>query len=143
MKVIFLDVDGVLNNSILLYHYGSDFIDEEMTALFAQVVKSTGAKVVLSSSWRLEEVSKKMVEGALAVYGVKIMDSTPSWLIRRRDKEISAWLDSNPRVTKYAILDDNPDAGIGMEENFFKTDPETGLDGFTAEAMIDHLGSIF
>ena len=143
MKVIFLDIDGVLNNSILLYHYGSDFIDEEMTELFAQVVKATGAKVVLSSSWRLEEKSKKMVEDALSVHGVRIMDSTPSWLVRRRDKEISAWLDEHPRVTRYAILDDDPDAGIGMEENFFRTNPENGLDELTAEAMISHLGSIF
>ena len=50
LKVIFLDVDGVLNskqdgNSIKL-RTDSHF------RLLQEIVKATGAKIVLSSSWR-------------------------------------------------------------------------------------------
>ena len=61
MKVIFLDIDGVLNNQTLLYHYGLDYIDGDMVELLKHVVSATGAEIVLSSSWRLDGYSKKVV----------------------------------------------------------------------------------
>lgn len=143
MKVIFLDIDGVLNNSTLLYHYGSEFIDGDMTELFAKIVLSTEAKVVLSSSWRLEDWSRKMVEEALDVYGVEIMDITPSMPRVRRCREIARWLKEHSEVDEYAIIDDDPNAGVGMEFNFFMTDPEKGLDMKTAKSVISHLGQVF
>jgi hypothetical protein len=141
MKVIFLDIDGVLNNSTLLYHYGSEFIDGDMTELLFEIVRSTGARVVLSSSWRLYKSSKKLVEDALGVYGIEILDVTPHMPRMRRCREISRWLKSNAGVEEYAILDDDPDAGPGMEDNFFMTDSEKGLDMKIAKAVIKHLGS--
>lgn len=142
MKVIFLDVDGVLNNSTLLYHYGLDYIDAEMTELVASLVKSTGAKVVLSSSWRLHSHSEKTVRDFLADYGVEIMDVTPHLPRKRRCLEISRWLADHLEVTYYAIIDDDPHAGVGMEDCFFMTDPENGLDIRTAEAVLDHLSQV-
>lgn len=140
MKVIFLDIDGVLNNSALLYHYGSDYIDGDMTDLFAGIVKSTGAKVVLSSSWRLDEGSRRIVKEALGIHGIDIIDVTPSMPRMRRCREISRWLLEHPEATDYAIIDDDPDAGVDMEDSFFKTDPEMGLDVKIASAVIRHLG---
>jgi len=142
MKVIFLDVDGVLNNPTLLYHYGSDFIDGDMTELFAEIVISTGSKVVLSSYWRLDPISMKTVEDALSVYGISLIDATPSMPRMRRCREISRWLRDHSDVSEYAIIDDDPDAGVGMESNFFKTDPEKGLDNGVARAVISHLGLV-
>lgn len=140
MKVIFLDIDGVLNTPGHLYHYGLDYIDEGMTELFSGIVRATGSEIVLSSSWRLEKHSKKTAQKALGEFGLEILDITPS-ILGPRGREILAWLEGRP-VEAYAVIDDNPDAGFGTGKNFFKTDPEKGLDDMVAEKIIKHLGLI-
>ena len=140
MKVVFLDIDGVLNNISLLYHYGFDYIDRDMVVLFANIIKRTGAKIVLSSTWRLDDTSREIVSRILADYGLDVFDKTPKIEGSPRSEEISSWLDEHPDVLRYAILDDNSDAGIGMEGSFFKTDAENGLDSDTAERITAHLG---
>jgi hypothetical protein len=83
MKVIFLDVDGVLN-----YHsyreaavdYYSNPIEESRMFLLKYLVEKTGAVIVLSSTWRLywsEDESKLTKEGKhfnkiFEKYGLKI-----------------------------------------------------------------------
>jgi HAD domain in Swiss Army Knife RNA repair proteins len=57
MKVIFLDIDGVLNckeipnPSKFLY-----IVDEKLLRRLERLLKQSGAKVVLSSSWRVDPV---------------------------------------------------------------------------------------
>lgn len=138
--MIFLDVDGVLNTASLLYHYGFDYIDDDMVGLLATVVQKTGAKIVLSSTWRLQKESMRMVEEALKRHGLSVLDRTPRIEDAFRSEEISRWLGEHPEVDRYAILDDNPEAGRGLEDNFFMTDMETGLDRETVERMVRHLG---
>lgn len=145
MKIIFLDVDGVLNTPKLLQKFGFDFIDPIMVALIARIVRETDAKIVLSSSWRVEERDKKKVEIALAEHDLEIFDSTP--IIRRefsegnwvwRNEEIQAWIDQNT-VTKFAIIDDVDDANI--EGSFFQTKEDRGLTVDIAEQIIVHLNN--
>ena len=53
MKVIFLDIDGVLNSmSCKATIEGFDFVEDEKVALLKEIIDLTGAKVVLSSTWR-------------------------------------------------------------------------------------------
>ena len=76
MKVIFLDVDGVLNskrdrNSIKLR-------TDSHLRLLQELVKATGANIVLSSSWRIGFTKAiKNLNDRLAEYGLEIMDRTP------------------------------------------------------------------
>jgi hypothetical protein len=142
MKVVFLDIDGVLNTSKLIRSFGGDHIDPVLTALFARIVKETDSKIVLSSTWRIETRNKLLVEAALAQHGLELFGSTPvikrewpEWT-QRRD-EISAWLEGN-EVDKFAIIDDFPDAEI--EGSFFQTDEKIGLTAEMAEKVILHLG---
>lgn len=139
MKVIFLDVDGVLNTASLLYHYGFSHIDDDMVGLLATVVSKTGAKIVLSSTWRLERESMRMVRDALGRHGLEIIDKTPTLADSFRSEEISRWLKDHPEAKRYAIIDDDPDAGWGMGSNFFMTDAEKGLDRDTASRIVRHL----
>lgn len=139
MKVVFLDVDGVLNNFGLISRYGFEYIDEGCVAFLAQIVKSTGAEIVLSSSWRRHENDLSLVRTALRASCLEIKDCTP-WLNgRARIYEIKQWLDGHPEVEKFAILDDDEDAGFETE-GFFQTDPEVGLTGEIAEKIVLHLG---
>ena len=52
MKVIFLDVDGVLNDDYTADRSPAGFIgiDDGMVANLERIVRKTGAKIVLSSS---------------------------------------------------------------------------------------------
>lgn len=141
MKVIFLDVDGVLNTPKLIKRFGYDHVDPVLTALLARIVRETGARIVLSSTWRIDEKDRKLVEAALAQHGLELFGSTPvhkkeypDWV--RRCEEISAWLQGN-QVSKFAILDDLDDAGI--EGSFFQTDEDLGLTVEIAERVILHL----
>jgi hypothetical protein len=57
MKVIFLDIDGVLNNSRTVERWrGLIGIDASLARRFAELQHSTGAKVVLSLTWRLSRM---------------------------------------------------------------------------------------
>lgn len=138
MKVLFLDVDGVLNNFDLIRANGFDYIDDSMVRVLGGVVKRTGADVVLSSFWRLDQKDRSLVDAALKRYGMFVSDRTPS-MPGPRAGEISAWLRMNPEVERYAILDDDEEAGIDMAHSFFQTDAEVGITAQMAERIVSHL----
>ena len=74
MKVIFLDVDAVLNCDKTPNPRKFPYIvDRKLLARLQKLLDSTGAKVVLSSSWRCDPV------GLLAArhYGVPVFDVCP------------------------------------------------------------------
>ena len=61
MKVIFLDIDGVLNTSEIFIEQSKNYkqkgiynveIDEFRVEYLKQIIEKTNAKIVLSSSWR-------------------------------------------------------------------------------------------
>lgn len=118
MKIIFLDVDGVLNSlrNVIAqggfpFPKGSNVEqsplhrEENLDALAVGMVRKlcdeTGAKIVLSSTWRehLDSVSEFGKRWALP-----IIDATP---FGAKQGAISRWLEEHrPLVDKYAILDD-------------------------------------
>lgn len=138
MKVVFLDVDGVLNNFSLIQRFGFDYIDSGMVGTLGRIVRGSGADIVLSSSWRVDPKDRAMVSVALGAHGMSLLGSTPV-LNTFRSEEISGWLKANPEVERYAILDDDDDAGFGMAGSFFQTDPEVGLTAAVASAALSHL----
>jgi hypothetical protein len=53
MKVIFLDIDGVLNRTSFVWIDEDNPIDPKSAELLNELLLQTGAKIVVSSSWRL------------------------------------------------------------------------------------------
>lgn len=113
MRVIFLDVDGVLNCSESFERDQSSItIWEPCMEALAHLVRETGAKVVFSSTWRwlfdLDELTMMLwthgvdaeVIGKTAMKGF----SSPP-----RGLEIQMWLDDHPEVEHFVILDDDAD----------------------------------
>lgn len=124
MKIIFLDIDGVLNhkNSPLC---GAVFgIDYTLLPLLKNILDQTGAKIVLSSSWRLSIHPRLRVKDALASIGAEFIDCT-KYLGGPRANEIQEWLNRHPEVTDFIILDDDIDAEI--VGHFFQTSMNYGL----------------
>lgn len=139
MKILFLDIDGVVNSvTTAQRHRGMIGIDPYMALLVGRIIEATDASIVLSSSWRhdpgaREEVTKQVMP---------FIDVTPNFKGETsRGTEIKAWLDLHPEVTKYAILDDNEDMRTEQMPNFFKTSWSTGLTQEIADAIIAHLST--
>ena len=115
MKVIFLDVDGVLNDQMWLHLFMDSEIDEVRVARLAEIVKATDAKIVLSSSWRvlvdeLDDTDMHIWDdfvNKLRKFGLEIYDRTPV-IGMDRPLEMKTWLDRHKgQVDTYVSLDDD------------------------------------
>ena len=74
MKIIFLDIDGVLNCASTSNPRKFPYVvDEKLLKLLLHLRESTSAEVVLSSTWRYDPV------GLLAAryFGIPFIDVTP------------------------------------------------------------------
>lgn len=141
MKVLFLDIDGVVNcKNTMQRHRGFIGIDPYMAFLVGKIQLDTDCQIVLSSTWRLNEENRGEVRRQV----VDFIDCTPSLhgdnrYNGLRGEEIKNWLDRNPQVTRYAILDDDSDMLAEQIPNFFKTTWDEGISKEIAEAVTNHL----
>lgn len=143
MKVIFLDVDGVLNTpaAMMLDRVNPWAISSELVENLKRVVENTEAKIVVSSSWRIYRESLDALTGVLREHGMNVLSITGNLDPEPRFKEIQMWLDDNDEVSRFAIFDDDIDAGISFGTSFFHTDPSEGLTAEIASNAIQHLNS--
>ena len=146
MKVVFLDIDGVLNEeksrSRCCGYLG---IDDKKVENLAKIVEETNAKIVLVSTWKdYWRKRDKAHQGMMANYldkklkkqGVTVLDKTKSidknGYYLSRGEGILQYLADN-KVDKYVILDDyqfDYDS-CGLTDNYIKTDAYNG--GLTEE----------
>ena len=134
MKVIFLDIDGVLNtadtfnktsktfiNQYNHYHEAgirSLEIDKFRLEYLKELIDETEAKIVLSSTWRrffIKENNKivprtikgKQLYELFNSYGLEIYDLTPINM-ESREEQINIWLSQNDDIESFVIIDDEP-----------------------------------
>jgi hypothetical protein len=136
-KIIFLDVDGVLNCKKTWsgpHKDGMATLCPDMCDRLGDIVKQTKAIVVLSSSWRLMKDSnqyRKLVSW-LAKRDISIHSHT-KWLSSKdRGHEIAAWLEDHehefPRKeVTFVILDDDSDMLYWQRSSFVHTSFKDGL----------------
>lgn len=136
MKVLFLDVDGVLNSRSTTNFQDLYPLDPYMAFLVGRIQLQTGCEVVLSSSWRYHPEGVQHVSQRV----VRLLDKTPSSPSGMRGDEINAWLEEHPEVKKYAILDDDDD--FHDDQPLFQTTFEKGLTDEIAEQVIEYLGRV-
>lgn len=150
-KVIFLDIDGVLNTKWWYtqmdkntpkdkYDYA---FDPNAVANLKRIIDETGADIVISSSWKsfgFSELEDMWQERGLPG---KLIGITPNSvsdemllnadldhieLFSIRGTEIKEWLTKNGRhVSQYAIIDDMDNMLPEQQSHFVKTDPEMGI----------------
>jgi hypothetical protein len=122
-------VDGVLNSA--QDGYSIRLKTDSHLKLLQYIVKETGAKIVLSSSWRIgfTPASKNLL-ARFKEYGLELMDCTPELSSACRGDEIRKWLDefkTEYDVERFAILDDEADMAEFTETNLIQTDTNAGL----------------
>lgn len=137
MQLIFLDVDGVLNNdcTTTTTSDGWCFVDDYLVKRLARLVHKTQAKVILSSSWRdgwiavkhkNNEPFFKELWSKLFSYGIELYDRTGRWR-KSRGEEIQHYLNNCSNVTNYVILDDVSNFLPNQQSHTILTNPAIGL----------------
>lgn len=137
MKVIFLDIDGVLVNraSFQLPRTPSDrgsvsTAHPDCVAALNKIVKATGAQIVISSVWRL--FLWPDIRGVSEAWGLvgTIRDRTPDLNSVERGVEIQAWISDFERkreaLESFVILDDDGDM-VHLKHRLIQTSFEQGL----------------
>lgn len=145
-KLIFLDIDGVLNVFSSIYLEENDIWvcpetgDAELPLLYGDqplnsrclknlqtLVDNTRADIVISSSWRIlypvSSLSKMFKEAGLKINIIGQTRNLPNCI---RGEEVRAYLD-NINHKNYVILDDSTDFYNWQKPYFVNTDPGFGL----------------
>ena len=136
MKIIFLDIDGVLNSEASMIRKGKfDFFndnpDPEHIKWLNLIIEKTGAQCVISSTWR-NGCSSLMMWRFLYLLGFKgkIIGNTPRLSDSYRGTEIKAWLNEHEdKETKYK---DYPEGSMcrihmGKVESFVILDDDSDM----------------
>lgn len=128
MKVLFLDIDGVLNNDFTKEkHNGWTGVDNKLVQRFLLwQEKHPDLHVVLTSTWRLPIHFNEGATEYLNSKGIFWIDVTPNMPEYGRGMEINAWLMNNLDVSHFAILDDIMQMRP-VHNNLVKVSPKYGL----------------
>lgn len=111
MKVLFTDIDGVLNRRKTPNPRKLPYVvDEKLLVRFNDLVRDAGVTVVLTSTWRYDPAGLFSAKR----WGIPFQDVLPDMPGRPRRDEVRAWLASHPNVARYALLDDEDDGLDGL-----------------------------
>lgn len=153
-NILFLDFDGVINNSDLEQEKDHETIPNDwdqyhpdLVSNIRTIIHEYNLKVVVSSTWRKNHSiqSMNMILNNLWNLDCVILDYTTTEHLdkdyynrleddikassRDRGLQISHWLNSKKYyINSYIIIDDDSDAGYGHDNHFFKTDVMRGFD---------------
>jgi len=154
MKVIFLDIDGVLNDAATTERSPGGWvgIDDDKVALLRQIVESSGAEIVLTSTWKNDWSTPpdqctpdgRYMQEKLAKHGLSIIDKTKDNNAWRRGSGIRRWLQEHQPVEAWLVLDDQCFQDFkeeGIVPHFVQTDSLTG--GLTEQYISSCLHILF
>ena len=146
-KILFLDIDGVLNNDFTKERTPSYYenagwgmekrrytgIEQEKVDLLLRIIRETGAWVVLSSTWRKADYMHSYMWGALGKeVKSRYIGDTPVLDYSHRGKEIYDHLQIHP-YKNFIILDDDLNVGEYFQNEWIKTEPIR--EGLTTELV--------
>lgn len=160
MKVIFLDIDGVLNpthynnalykmwkasNGQIKSHdeFGQLFFPQNVQAL-KYIIDNTEAKIMISSTWRMEGLSKLKQMWVKRSFPGMIEGHTPVGYERlvNRGEEIQYMIDNYLEgMTSYVIIDDDDDMLDTQKKKFVQTNSFVGLTMADADKAIEILNN--
>lgn len=137
-KYLFIDVDGVL-----IPDEYNDFSDESLINL-EYIVSSTDAKLILSSTWRLNNKTLNIVKDKLNKYNLQLYSTTTKDnSLQNRSYEILKWINdncySNIDKVKWVAIDDC-ELKLSVS-HYIRIDPTYGLTKEDSDNVIDLLNN--
>lgn len=135
MKVLFLDIDGVVLSGEELWATGNNrYLPPAKIALVNEVLRRTGSLVVVSSTWRCFDECLDLLRaaGLTAIHRDWRTDRESRttgglYIGEVRGHQIKRWLDAHPEVDSYAIVDDDADMLPEQMPRFVQTPFVTGI----------------
>jgi len=151
-KILFLDIDGVLNSAayyaahpeIDKWEYlDKHDIDPDAIAQLNRIVDATGCEIVISSGWRYTWTLNKLYDifKFKSYTGKGLLSSTDN-LGKLRSDEIFRWINEHGEPDwRYCVVDDEPiDLDLDrVKDIFVRTMYATGLDQVAADRVITML----
>lgn len=148
MKIIFLDIDGVILPNWPQW-INRLYFPFWIVGILNRIILETEAKIVISSMWRYRFTFQQLkdifslngVDSNCIIGTTGIVRSTSLTMIvhaKSRSDEIREWLEQHPDIEQFVILDD--ENIIGFDDNFVKCDD--GLDRNEAEKVIEILNAV-
>jgi hypothetical protein len=123
MRVIFLDIDGVVTSA---RDNGFEDFNPNVVHWLTFICEQSDAKIVISSTWRFN-TTKEFWE---TIFPNCIHDDwqTPKAKMDGiRGYDVDAWLKRHPEVVQYVILDDDADFHDHQKPHLIQTDPYNGM----------------
>ena len=151
-KIIFLDIDGVLNTEYyqcLLQFQGKQwqdeygaFFDPQTVEQLKRIVDATDAEIVIESSWKYLGLEAMKKLWAVRRLPGKVIDITSSQNNTGKGEEIEEWLSKYAiPETRYIIIDDEYVVLDSQIAYFIWTNPYEGLTEDQANRSITILNS--
>lgn len=148
MKILFLDIDGVLVTKET-QKYGISVFDPACVNELDKIICETNCKIVLSSTWRLGGLESihdplknacigkpKQLERIMSA----LLDKTPiDEKNMNRGVEIRQWITDNKFSGAFAIVDDDSFDIRGFSDNLVLTSFDTGLTKKESDTIINIL----
>ena len=134
MKIIFLDIDGVLNCKSTPNPRNFPYIvDPKLLKRLKRLLDRTGATIVLSSTWRYDPAGIFSAKH----WGIPFMDVVPDMPKQPRSDEILSWLKAHPKVKRFVVIDDEDDELDQLP--LFQPSANTGLTDKIVKGATDYL----
>ena len=86
--------------------FQEDILDERAICQLRRIVETTGAEIVLSSSWRWYKEQRNTIHKQLKRKNIDFIDTTPIEITVKmsRADEINAWLEKHPEIDNYVMI---------------------------------------
>jgi hypothetical protein len=145
MKVIFLDIDGVLNSEEFacwcrefpdfVKKGGSNWVDPNAVKMITSLCEECDVKLVISSSRRMFDVKstiacfkhyRDLTSLCKYIVGVTPRNSDDR-IWESRGEEIQQYLNEHPEIENYVIVDDDCDMLPEQIGHFIQTDYRVGF----------------
>lgn len=147
-KILFLDIDGVLNSRQSTYYYYRTVPEEEQVFALCPICvsnlnllmeKAEGTDIVVHSTWGrrfgVEELRERLCRYGFR-FPERVKEITPKKMSSSKREEISFWLNDN-NDTKFVILDDRD---MGRPLSQVTTDSSVGLTWYNVISALELLG---
>ena len=148
-RIIFLDIDGVLNSRKYILSVGDIFddpvfqVDPKTVKLVNILHQATQAAIVVTSTWRKAfQGQLDKLQDCLASYKIQApvvgMTDDLAFASNSRGSEIKKYLSEHPEVRNFVIFDDENIAEF--PQNLIQTTFDEGLQVSHITRAIEHLG---
>jgi hypothetical protein len=157
-KIIFLDIDGVLNSDDWYDHFfalglqDNEKYDHDLSPMLIQrlnkiLEKVPSVQIVISSTWRYDfkDTVNRLTAQGLKIPIIGLTSIDPTYISIEglpRGFLIAKWLKDNIgyKTCNYVIFDDDIDFLIEQKYNLIVTDTETGITEEDVNRAISILG---